>query len=304
MEKTPSPPFLRTCPACNSRIEPDHEFCEICGAKMPELPACSNCGARFIAPVKFCELCGTPVNPRGAPAAVQEKRPEPAIEPGLPSPVQPAVKREAEVPVPSAPEQPGTDDDVLFFPPGEKVTAKPPANKARVIGGIIILVVILAAIGFIALPFLTGNGGPGLFNRPAAVQITPLPDPPAVARTTPPALTRTPVPTTTTSGAFVPQPTQLLPAGQKVYFQVQKDQVTAKISVIFAGSTVANSVSSADVKVTQPGGAIATGIILPLKGVNELTLSGSRETDRVEIIAKMTSGQTYRVYDQLVPFKR
>jgi hypothetical protein len=46
---------------------------------------------------------------------------------------------------------------------------------------------------------------------------------------------------------------------------------------------------------------VATGIILPLKGVSEITLGGSDKTDRVEIIAQMSSGETYRVYDELVP---
>ena len=42
------------------------------------------------------------------------------------------------------------------------------------------------------------------------------------------------------------------------------------------------------------------GVILPLKGVNEITLGGTKEADRVEIIAKMSTGETYRVYDNLL----
>jgi hypothetical protein len=322
MENTGPPPLLRTCPACKSRIEPDHEFCEICGAKMPALPACSNCGARFIAPVKFCEMCGTPVKPQGSPAAVQEERAGPVNEPGLPPrgqpavrreittplppapelppyPEQPAVTKEIAAPIPRGPEEPGTDDDVLFFIPGDTVPAKPAANRARVIGGIVLLVVIIAALAFIALPILHGNGGPGAISKPAAAAITPLPDL-TTTLTTQPTPTPTLVPTTA-FGPLVPLPTQSLPAGQKVYFQVQKDPVSGKISVIFAGSAIANSVTSAEVTVTQPGGAIGRGIILPAKSVLELTLAGTRGvSDRVEILAKMTNGQTYRVYDAMV----
>jgi len=61
------------------------------------------------------------------------------------------------------------------------------------------------------------------------------------------------------------------------------------------------SVSSADIRVTHADGSVTTGVILPLKRVNEITLAGLKETDRVEIIAKMSSGETYRVYDDLVP---
>jgi hypothetical protein len=41
---------------------------------------------------------------------------------------------------------------------------------------------------------------------------------------------------------------------------------------------------------------------MPLKGITEITLDGSKETDRVVIIAEMNSGETYRVYDRLIPY--
>jgi hypothetical protein len=118
----------------------------------------------------------------------------------------------------------------------------------------------------------------------------------------------TPIPTITTpfvkltpaSGALVPQPTQTIPTGQKVFFHVQKDLITSKISVIFTGSAGTGSISSADVRVTHPDGSMTTGSILPLRGVNEITLAGKKGPDRVEIIVKMSTGETYRVYDNLV----
>ncbi|MFA6225297.1 MAG: hypothetical protein WC620_03720 [Methanoregula sp.] len=72
--------------------------------------------------------------------------------------------------------------------------------------------------------------------------------------------------------------------------------------VTFAGSAGHDSINSADIKVTHPDGSVATGIILPLRGVNEIILDGSEQTDRVEIIALMSDGKTYRVYDDLVSF--
>jgi hypothetical protein len=95
--------------------------------------------------------------------------------------------------------------------------------------------------------------------------------------------------------------TTIAASGQKLYFQVKKNPVTSKISVIFAGSAGEGSIKSADIKVTHPDGSVATGIILPPKGVTAITLEGSQETDRVEIIARMSDGTTYRVYDELVP---
>ena len=99
----------------------------------------------------------------------------------------------------------------------------------------------------------------------------------------------TTIPTPTpTAVSLVPQPTQTIPTDQKIFFQVQKNPITSKISVIFTGSAGAGSISSADVKVTHPDGSVTMGVILPLKGVNEITLAGSKEPDRVEIIAKMS----------------
>ncbi len=169
--------------------------------------------------------------------------------------------------------------------------AKPLVTKTRIIGGCIVLTAIIAAVYFIGLPVLTESGGFNAHSNPPAAETIPVPEP-TVVGTIPPA----PLPR-----ALVPQPTQLLPSTQKVYFQVQKNPVTSKISVIFAGSAGEGSIKSADIKVTHPDGSVATGIIQPLKGITEITLEGSKETDRVEIIAQMSSGGTYRVYDELVP---
>jgi len=209
-----------------------------------------------------------------------------------PSPIQHEVKKPVTVPALQGRGSSETVDDALFFLDKEPVPAKPPVNTIRIIGGGIVLITLLAAVYFIGLPMLTESGGFSAQRNPTAAEITPIPEP-TIARTPTPA-----------SRALVPLPTQLIPTGQKLYFQVQKNPVTSKISVIFAGSAGEGSIKSADIKVTHPDGSVTTGIILPLKGVTEITLDGSKETDRVEIIAKMSSGETYRVYDDLVPFMR
>ena len=200
------------------------------------------------------------------------------------------------------PEPPASMDDVLFFPPGEKVPAKSAGNGKRWIAVGIVLLVVIAAAAIFVLPMLTGKGGPSPALGAVPATTTPVPEPVA-SLTTVPTPAETPAPTPKVSNALVPQPTQVLPGGQKVYFQVQKDPVSGKISVRYEGSTVANSVTSADITITQPGGAVTTGIILPLKGVTELTLAGSKGADRVEILARMTNGQTYRIFDQLLSLR-
>ena len=209
--------------------------------------------------------------------------------PKPPSPIKNEAKKPVTVPAPPKRGSSETVDDALFLSPGKpEAPAKPRVNKIRIIGGGIVLITILAAVFFIGLPMLTGNGGFIAHSNPTAAEITPIPEP-TIARTPTPA-----------SRALVPLPTQLIPTGQKFYFQVQKNPITSKISVIFTGSAGEGSISSADIKVTHKDGSVTTGIILPLKGVTEITLDGSKETDRVEIIAKMSSGETYRVKDELM----
>jgi len=300
MEDPSEPPgLLRVCPSCNSRIEPDHTFCEICGTKMPELPTCRNCGAQFIAPVKFCERCGSKVIPWENPAPAADETPASAGKPEPPAPVKSMVKKMVIVPAPSGQDLSESFDDARVLRSEAPEPVKQKAVPARVIGGIVVLFIMLTATYFIALPVLTGSGGLAGLNKPAAAAITPLPAATDIL-ITPPTILETPPPV---PDALAPLPTQLIPTSQKVYFQVQKNPANARISVIFTGSAGINSISSADVRVTHPGGSVATGIILPRKGVNEISLEGSEEADRVEIIAKMADGQTYRVYDELVPWK-
>ncbi len=211
------------------------------------------------------------------------------------SPIQHAAKKPVPVPAPPGRRSSEAVDDALFLSPGKPgAPAKRRVNRTRIIGGGIVLVAIIAAVYFIGLPVLMGTWGTGAHSNQTGAETGP-----TVTGTITPALTATPAPA---SRALVPLPTQLLPSGQKIYFYVQKNPVTSKISVIFTGSAGAGSIVSAEIKVTHPDGSVATGIILPLKGVAEQSLDGSNKTDRVEIIAKMSSGGTYRVYDELVPF--
>jgi hypothetical protein len=181
--------------------------------------------------------------------------------------------------------------DALVPAGRERRPATIPAETTRIIGGGVALVIVLAAVWFVRLPMLSGSGGHTTGPSPAAT--------PALAVTPQTGAVITPDPTAA-SGPLVPRPTETVP-DQKYSFVVRKDPLSLKISVIFVGSATPGTISSADVKVTHPDGAVATGTLLPLKGISEIFLNGSKGTDRVEIIAKMASGKTYRVYDTLVP---
>lgn len=372
MQDPASPPKIkRTCPQCNTPVEPGDKFCETCGTRVPELLTCNRCGTQFITPLKYCDLCGARLIPEEVlepdglsehareeeTGTVEDREPdeeelqgpdtdaspedndEETIVPAgdktphhynreiqepdtdellelygkeydpdetlesyrtskSPARINHKAKKPATVPAQRKRGSSETADDALFLSPGKpEEPAKPKVNRIMIIGGCIALTAIIAAVYFIGLPMITETGGPGTRSSVTVGDITSLPEP-TPAKTIPPTVKATSAPA---SSALVPQPTQTIPAGQKLYFQVKKSPITAKILVTFAGSAGHGSMKSADIRVTHPDGSVATGIILPLKGITEIILDGSKETDRVEIIALMSDGGTYRVYDELVP---
>ena len=205
---------------------------------------------------------------------------------------QQAAKEPAAAPVSPAKRSGAKVDEALLLSPDrqpEKKAQKPRRGRSGLLMAGLVAAVIVAAVIFLALPSLTYGDDAGSQSSVTIIEETPV-------RTVSPTAT----PTHSRAGALLPQPTQTLPTGQKLYFQVQKSPITARILVTFAGSAGHGSIKSADVKVTRPDGSVATGMILPLKGITEIILEGSKGTDRVEILALMSDGKTYRVYDDLL----
>ena len=213
------------------------------------------------------------------------------------SPIHHNAKKPVMVPARQGQGSSETVDDALFLRDKEPVPVKSPVNKIRIIGGGIVLIAILAAVFLHRLPMLTGNGDLSTHSSPTAAEITPTPEP-TIARTTPPTLTDPGFPCSRppANTADTHRPEVLLSGPEK--------SNNVKDFGNFHRKCRGGSISRADIKVTHTDGSVTTGIILPLKGVTEITLDGSKESDRVEIIAKMSSGETYRVYDDLVPFVR
>lgn len=216
--------------------------------------------------------------------------------PKSPSSLKQKTKKPATASASSGPGFGGNIDDALFLTPGMPTPVGPPVNKMKVIAGGVVLIIIIAAVYFIGLPLFTSYGDSTDHSSVTVADITNLPES-AIINTTP--SVGTPAP----SGALVPQPTQLIPGDQTFFFQVQKNPVTAKITVTFTGSAGVDSINSADVTVFHPDGSVTTGIIMPRKGVPETVLTGSTGTDRVEIIVNMYNGKTYRVVDKLIPYR-
>jgi hypothetical protein len=304
---------------------------------MEELPVCRKCGAQFIAPVKFCELCGTPAMAAEtfSDGAVESPVPEPEdadqeidepeyaepefLEPDVPEPeiaepdilepdfIEPEeLEPDDEEPVPArapAAKKPmaWAEENLPPEPEPKPALVKKPAifsvNRTLVLAGIAVLLVVIAGVYVVGLPMLSGgNAGPSVTAAPPATDVSP---PPVPTDTVTPEETLIPttVPTPTLDPR-APLPTEKMPANQVVYFDVQKDQVNKEITILFQRGPGENLISYADVRVTYPDGSMETGMLKPSQG-NELLLKGSKGADRVEVIAHMYSGRSYRVWDRL-----
>jgi hypothetical protein len=111
------------------------------------MPFCTSCGKEVPPGKKFCEYCGAPVEqPAAAPAAPITPLPEPVV------PVSPQ-------PVPVSPSG--------------------GSGKTMIIAGILVILVLIAAVYFIGLPLINGSAGGGtplLKPTPLPTQaLTPLP---------------------------------------------------------------------------------------------------------------------------------
>ncbi|MDO9549902.1 MAG: zinc ribbon domain-containing protein [Methanoregula sp.] len=321
---------LPACRNCGARFIVPVKFCESCGT--PVTPQEKPRVVITESPVPepdtesepddeeeyFSEPEPTPPQekPRGVITESPEPDPDPElddeaeffIEPEPAPPVRQFIIKNAPAPsspIPDVPyDIPGKDPAKKPDPaPGPvKVPAKAPMNKVQIIGGIIILLVVIAGIFFVGLPLINKSSA-GSVPYQAPVTPADLPtEAPEVIQTLMPTTVITPVPTTPIN-SLVPLPTVQPPKNQEVFFQVQKNQVNTGITVLFEGGPGSNSISSAEVRVTHPDGTVVTGIIQPSKGIREVTLGGSKETDRVEVIVKMYTGQTYRVIDELHLYK-
>jgi len=132
------------------------------------MPFCTSCGAEIAADKKFCGQCGAPVEPIPAPAApVTRVIPVEQQAPAIPSPV---------------------------FSPSLKKPQIP--KNMLIVGGIIAIIVIIAAIYFVGLPMLKNGAqkpvdvlmpSPSITSlpvvpsaRPTLKETTPIPDTPSI----------------------------------------------------------------------------------------------------------------------------
>ena len=113
-------------------------------------------------------------------------------------------------------------------------------------------------------------------------------------------------PSVTPGGASTipsPGPTVTMPPGQSVIIQVnEKDTSYATIPIVFAGGEGQMATKDILVRVTRSDGEVIIEHLPPEKGA-ELIVQGTREPDRIEVYVTLNTGVTYKVIDQLLPYR-
>ncbi len=107
----------------------------------------------------------------------------------------------------------------------------------------------------------------------------------------------------TAKNGMMPGPTVTLPPEHAVEIQInEKDPIYATISVIFAGGKGQVMVTDILVRVTRSDGRVTEKHLEAVKGA-ELKFDGTKEDDRIEAFVSLTNGNTYKVIDQIVPYR-
>jgi hypothetical protein len=146
------------------------------------------------------------------------------------------------------------------------------------------LIVLLLAFSFCAA--CTGSGEPA----------GPTPRETAVITATPAA--------TTTAVSLTPGPTQTMPPGKEVEFQLTggyPSRVTNDLYIGFRGGKGQDFVTSIDVRVTKSTGEVITDTLRPVVGdAGELIIHNAKGENRVEITVALVTGGSYKVKDEIV----
>nr|WP_321351937.1 hypothetical protein [uncultured Methanoregula sp.] len=159
----------------------------------------------------------------------------------------------------------------------------------------------IAAALIIAVLFSAGCTSPAAPAPAPTTVATPVvteaTEEPTVVATTAPVVVKT-------TSSLVPQPTDVVPEIQQVTVSIEKaGTYSTTIMTSLNGGKGLMSVSKMDVKVTHPDGSVVTGSIDKPRMGSIVELEGTKGSDRAEVTLTMTSGNVYKVIDQLVPYK-
>jgi hypothetical protein len=97
-----------------------------------------------------------------------------------------------------------------------------------------------------------------------------------------------------------------MPTGQKVEVQVTRNTVSTEpyITISFRGGSGINFLQKLDITVTRSDGSVVVDSSLARPQVgDQVQVLGSRGVDNVKVVAQMSDGKRYLIYNQDLPFR-
>ncbi len=155
--------------------------------------------------------------------------------------------------------------------------------------GLLIVIAVIAMVWLVSIPLLSLGQPPVKGSAPPTVTIQP------DQSMTSPAITTTALPSTTTDQ---------LPKNSEVFVSIGPKTLAGRITVRLDGGPGKAMVKEISVRLTQPDGSVATGSMDMQAEFPEVTLQGSKSSDRVEVFVRLLSGKTYKVIDEMVSYRQ
>ena len=98
-------------------------------------------------------------------------------------------------------------------------------------------------------------------------------------------------------------PTQTLAKDTELYVDVNKDNSNAMVTVRFNGGPGMGLVKENKVILTRSDGTVAEDKLNFNQRLSEVSLQGTRGTDRIQVIVTLYSGSEKTIVDSLLPYR-
>jgi hypothetical protein len=317
------------CPNCRNPVTDGTVFCDSCGLRLVPPPVCAKCHIPLAPETNFCESCGTPVGsilvpPTNTPAP-NAKTPEPkksekaskpknkktsslqnheAVDPVITITEKPVPDFAPKNPIPKVlPDELQNDtNSPQNSPPDSRATT--PSGRPRISPGTLVITCILVLGLILIVAFMTGflNSNPdaskGVREDPST--LNPLAD---ISETAPVGIITIPWAPTPSTTTFVPGPAQVIPESLSVWFQVERDPITNRVTVTFDGGKGQRAVKEVRVRLTRSDGTILTQVFMPVTVGQGPSLPGTKFSDRLEVMVTYNNGDQYTIIDKVFPYK-
>jgi hypothetical protein len=105
--------------------------------------------------------------------------------------------------------------------------------------------------------------------------------------------------------SLTPGPTDAVPGTQALLIEVSRNTLSFDpiIKVTFRGGAGMNALNTLDVKVTRSDGSVAASSLAKPRVGDFVDMKGTTGKDRVEVTARMITGDVYKIYDQALQFR-